>query len=254
MKKLLIIAAGCAAFAGCVPGEATIKLSAEDVRRVLNGEVVEAHVQASAEMRVPFAEDIKNEVGKCPMCCRGDINPTNVVSNLDRMQRTAAAALTTLLADGSCVTGGVKVVGTNIVYWANVSTRLLFGTEAALIAASNKVENSNGYIVLGDNGTVILGEANSKIANTVRLDRIEGAFHTLEGACKLGVYMVAAAMGISQYDSVSFDIEGDGKNGFVIVTDKEHVASENIGEGASKTIVLRMEDKAVDSVRITPWP
>ena len=52
MKRMMIIVACevvAVVVAGCIPGEATIKLSAENVRRVLKGEVVEVPVHGEVE-------------------------------------------------------------------------------------------------------------------------------------------------------------------------------------------------------------
>ena len=55
MKSIInqmIVVLAAVALAGCVPGEATIKISAKNVRRVLEGEVV----------KVPVHGEVKSEV------------------------------------------------------------------------------------------------------------------------------------------------------------------------------------------------
>jgi hypothetical protein len=64
--KQIIIGLALAALVGCVPGEATIKISAENVRRVLKGEVVEVPVHAEVKMDVPVDKWMKEQ--KCPLC------------------------------------------------------------------------------------------------------------------------------------------------------------------------------------------
>ena len=56
MMKQIGVGILALAVAGCVPGEATIKLSAEDVRRVLRGEVVEVSVHADVKAECPIGE------------------------------------------------------------------------------------------------------------------------------------------------------------------------------------------------------
>jgi len=65
MKQMIIGVLGVV-WVGCIPGEATIKLSAENVRSVLKGEVVEVPVHGEVELMVPIAPG--DDEMKCPEC------------------------------------------------------------------------------------------------------------------------------------------------------------------------------------------
>ena len=252
----------CAVIAGCIPGEATIKLSAENVRRALKGEIVEIPVHAKVETNEPIIKWIEEwkEEGRCPGCRGKEISSTNAVNVANAIVRAAADALTIMLADGSRVTGGAKAVGTNIVYWTNVDTKFLFGTAAALIAASNKVENCNGYIVLDDKGEITFGSCKSEIPELRRLEHISKIFHALESGCELckDIYeVVPMVLAVSVYDSLSLVFEGDGKGGFRIETAKDRINSENIGKEYKCMLVEKTDRadgirRAVKPVRVIP--
>ena len=225
----------CAVIAGCIPGEATIKISAENMRRVLRGEIVEIPVHAKVETNEPIIKWIEEwkEEGRCPGCRGKEISSTNAVIAANAIVRSAADALTIMLADGSRVTGGAKTVGTNIVYWTNVDTKFLFGTAAALIAASNKVENCNGCIVLDDKGEITFASREFALPESRRLEHIAKIFDALGsgcGWCKDIYKKIPMVLVVGLYDSVSLVFEGDGKGGFRIETVKGRMNSENIGK------------------------
>jgi len=258
MKTFFVIAC-CAAIAGCIPGEATIKLSAENVRRALKGEVVEIPVHAKVETNEPIIKWIKKwkEEGRCPRCYGKEIASTNAVNMANAIVRAATDALTIMLADGSSVKGGAKTVGTNIVYWASVDTKFLFGTAAALIAASNKVENCNGYVVLDDKGEITFASSReSGLPEPRKLERISEIFDALGSGCEwcediYGAVPLVLAAGI--YESRSLVFDGDGKGGFRIETGKGSINSENIGTGY-KCMLAEKDgiERAVKPVRVIP--
>jgi len=228
--KQIIIGLALAALVGCVPGEATIKISAENVRRVLSGEVVEVPVHGEVKMAVSI-EEWKKEL-KCPMCQRQGWNLTNAVAEVDRRACAATTVLTLLLADGSCVTGGVKVVDTNVVYWARVDTKFLFGTEEAMLAASNRVNQCNGFFVLNDKGEFDLELGKCEDLKSQKLERIFDVLGGVAKGCKccdvygdLPSVLVAGA-----YDSITVVLEGDGQGGFCVETGDKRVAADQIGK------------------------
>lgn len=228
--KQIIIGLALAALVGCVPGEATIKISAENVRRVLKGEVVEVPVHAEVKMEVPVDKWMKEQ--KCPMCQRQGWDLTNAVAEVDRRACAATTVLTLLLADGSCVTGGVKVVGTNVVYWANVDTKFLFGTEDAMLAASNRVNQCNGFFVLNDKCEFDLELGKCEDLKSQKFERICAV---LGGVAKGGkccdVYGdLPSVLVIGAYDSISVVLEGDGRGGFCVGTDDKRILAEQIGK------------------------
>ena len=228
--KQIIIGFALAALVGCVPGEATIKISAENVRRVLKGEVVEVPVHGEVKMAVSI-EEWKKEL-KCPMCKREGWNLTNAVDEVDRRACAATTVLTLLLADGSCVTGGVKVVDTNVVYWANVNTKFLFGTEKAMLADSNKVNQCNGFFVLNDKGEFDLELGKCEDMKSQKLERIFDVLGGVADGCKCcEVYGdLRSALIIGADDSISVAIEGDGQGGFCVETGEKRVAADQIGK------------------------
>ncbi len=252
----------CAVIAGCIPGEATIKISAENVRRILKGEIVEIPVRAKVETNEPIIKWIEEwkEEGRCPGCRGKEISLTNVVNVANAIVRAATDALTIMLADGSRVKGGAKTVGTNIVYWTNVDTKFLFGTAAALIAASNKVENCNGCIVLDDKDEMTFVSRESRLPESRKLKHISKIFDALGSGCEWckDIYeAVPMVLAVSEYDSLSLVFEGDGKGGFRIETGKDRINSENIGkeykcmlvEKGSKTA---SKDQPLKTVRVLP--
>ena len=229
--KQVIIGFALAALVGCVPGEATIKISAENVRRVLKGEVVEVPVHGEVKMEVPVDKWMKEQ--KCPMCQRQGWDLTNAVAEVDRRACAATTVLTLLLADGSCVTGGVKVVGTNVVYWANVDTKFLFGTEDAMLAASNKVDSCTGVFVLNDKGEFDLERGKCKDMKSQKVEQICRVLRTISKGCRScrEVYeLLEAILVVKAYDSVSIVFEGDGRGGFYVETGGKRVASDQIGK------------------------
>ena len=228
--KQIIIGLALAALVGCVPGEATIKISAENVRRVLKGEVVEVPVHAEVKMEVPVDKWMKEQ--KCPMCQRQGWDLTNAVAEVDRRACAATTVLTLLLADGSCVTGGVKVVGTNVVYWANVDTKFLFGTEEAMLAASNKVNQCNGFFVLNDKGEFDLELGKCGDLKSQKLERICAVLDGVAKGCKCcDVYGdLQSVLVIGAYDLISVVLEGDGRGGFCVETDGKRIAADKIGK------------------------
>ena len=261
MKRILMIAC-CAVIAGCIPGEATIKISAENMRRVLRGEIVEIPVRAKVETNEPIIKWIEEwkEEGRCPGCRGKEISSTNAVNVANAIVRAATDALTIMLADGSRVTGGAKTVGTNIVYWTNVDTKFLFGTTAALIAASNKVENCNGCIVLDDKGEITFASREFGLPESRKLKHISKIFDALGAGCELckDIYeVIPMVLVVSVYDSLSLEFEGDGKGGFRIETTKDRMNSENIGK-EYKCVLAEKADRAdgigraVKPVRVIP--
>ena len=249
MKSIInqmIVVLAAVALAGCVPGEATIKISAKNVRRVLEGEVVKVPVHGEVKSEVPMAMWMKEQ--KCPVCEGPGPDLTNALEMADRKMRAAAQVMTLLLADGSCVTGGVKVVGTNVVYWANLDTKFLFGTEEAILAASNKVKRCNGAFVLNDKGEIDLAPYKRM---GMKLQKIERIFKVLESVskgceCCKGVYdgiAVMVILGIAEYDSVTVVVKGDGKGGFSVETDGKCVGAEKIRKGLRCVIRSRDSDK-----------
>ena len=269
MKTLLMIAC-CAAIAGCIPGEATIKLSAENVRRALKGEVVEIPVHAKVEMECPLTSS-PDALENCPVCQTKTLALTNCLSIYDSGYCAAAKALTVLLADGSCVTGGMKVVGTNVVHWGIVDTKFLFGTETALRAASNKVAQCNGCVLIDDNGEIHIhsfGQYHDSrttkekrwVPSAPRIERIIDALHVISERCQCGGGagdLIVEMLDIKDYESISLVFDGDGKKGFRIGTGKDRINSENIGTGY-KCMLAEKADKAegigrvVKPVRVIP--
>lgn len=269
MKRILMIAF-CAAIAGCTPGEATLKLSAENVRRALKGEIVEIPVHAKVEMECPLTS-MFDKVEKCPVCQTKTLAPTNCLSMLDSSHCAAANALTVLLADGSCVTGGMKVVGTNVVYWGIVDTKFLFGTETALRAASNRVAQCNGCVLIDNGGEIHIhsfrrapdhctAKEKGWVPSAPRIERIIDAFHVLSKGCQCcgrAGDSVVELLDIKDYESISLVFDGDGKEGFRIETGKDRINSENIGTGY-KCMLAEKADKAdgigrvVKPVRLIP--
>ena len=269
MKRMVTIAC-CAAIAGCIPGEATIKLSAENVRRALKGEVIEIPVHAKVEMECPLTS-LFDTYEKCPVCQTKTLAPTNCLSMLDSSHCAAANALTVLLADGSCVTGGMKVVGTNVVYWGIVDTKFLFGTETALRAASNRVAQCNGCVLIDDSGEIHIhsfGRYDDSrttkekrwVPSAPRLERICEAFHVLSKGCQCcggAGDSIVEMLDIKDYDSISIVFDGDGKEGFRIEVGKDRINSENVGTGY-KCMLAEKADKAegigrtVKPVRVIP--
>lgn len=234
MKRMMIITA-CAvvavAVAGCIPGEATIKLSAENVRRALKGEVVEVPVHGEVEIMVPIAP--QDDEMKCPECQGRGIDLTNAVTIADRRTCAAARVMTILLADGSSVTGGVKIVGTNVVRWATIDTKFLFGTEAAVCAASNKVELCNGIVVLNDKGEVDMKCGKRKDLPLQKVKRMCDVLEAVADGCKSckDVYGdVGMILDIESYESVSVVFEGDRQGGFYVETGDKCIAAEQIGK------------------------
>ena len=230
IKATVALSVALAALVGCVPGEATIKISAENVRRVLKGEVVEVPVHAEVKMDVPIEKWMKEQ--RCPLCQRPGGNLTNAVDEVDRRACAATSVLTLLLADGSCVTGGVRIVGTNVVYWANVDTKFLFGTEEAMLAASNKVNQCNGFFVLNDKGEFDLEFGRCEDLKSQKFEQICAV---LDGVAKGGkccdVYGdLQSVLVIAAYDSISVAIEGDGQGGFCLETGEKRLAADQIGK------------------------
>ena len=230
MKQMIIGVLGVV-LAGCIPGEATIKLSAGNVRKVLKGEVVEVPVHGEVEMCVPIAPG--DDEMKCPECQGRGIDLTNAVMIADRRACAATRVLALLLADGSCVTGGVKIVGTNVVHWATLDTKFLFGTEAAICAASNKVELCNGVVLLNDKGEFVLKCGRHEDLPLPKVNRIYDALEAVADGCKSckDVYgEVGMILGIGSYETVSVVFEGDGQGGFCVETGDNRVAAEQIGK------------------------
>ena len=231
MKTIVIVALGVV-LTGCIPGKATIKLSAENVRRVLKGEVVEVPVHGEVELMVPIAKG-DGEM-KCPECQGRDVDLTNAVLMADRRTCAATRVMTLLLADGSCVTGGVKIVGTNIVHWAMIDTKFLFGTEDAILAASNKVDMCNGFFLLNEKG--VLDLANGGKCKDLHAQKFERMSNVLEAVsdgckcCKEAYGEVSLTLALDMYDSVSAVFEGDGQGGFCVETGDKRVAADQIGK------------------------
>ena len=230
MKQIIIGVLGVV-LAGCIPGEATIKLSAANVRRVLKGEVVEVPVHGEVELKIPTSQ--WNKEMKCPEYQGHGLDLTNAVLTADRRACAATKVMTLLLADGSCVTGGVKIVGTNVVHWATLDTKFLFGTEAAIRAASNRVERCNGVFVLNDKGEVDLECGRRKDMPLQKVKRIYDVLEAVAEGCKSckDVYGdVGMILDIGSYDSVLIAFEGDGQGGFCVETGDKRVAAEQIGK------------------------
>ena len=228
--RQIIIGIALAALVGCVPGEATIKISAENVRRVLKGEVVEVPVHGEVEMAVPIEKWMKEQ--RCPVCKRQGWDLTNAVNEVNQRARAATTVLTLLLADGSCVTGGVKVVGTNVVYWANVDTKFLFGTEDAMLAASNKVNQCNGFFVLNNKGEFDLELGKCEDLKSQKFERICDVLGGVAKGCKCcDVYGdLPSVLVVGAYDLISVVLEGDGQGGFCVETGDKRVAADQIGK------------------------
>lgn len=246
--KQIIIGLALAALIGCVPGEATIKISAENVRRVLKGEVVEVPVHGEVKMAVPIEKWMKEQ--KCPVCKRQGWDLTNAVNEVNQRARAATTVLTLLLADGSCVTGGVKVVDTNVVYWANVDTKFLFGTEEAMLAASNKVNQCNGFFVLNDKGGFDLEFGKCEDLKSQKFEQICAV---LDGVAKGGkccdVYGdLQSVLVIGAYDSISIVLEGDGRGGFCVGTDDKRILAEQIGK--ELRCVVHSEDSGNSKLKL----
>ena len=228
--KQIIIGFALAALVGCVPGEATIKISAENVRKVLKGEVVEVPVHGEVKMAVPIEKWMKEQ--KCPLCQRPGGNLTNAVNEVNQRARAATSVLTLLLADGSCVTGGVRIVDTNVVYWANVDTKFLFGTEEAMLAASNKVNQCNGFFVLNNKGEFDLEFGKCEDLKSQKLERICAVLDGVAKGCKCcDVYGdLQSVLVIGAYDLISVVLEGDGRGGFCVETDDKRILAGQIGK------------------------
>ena len=216
--------------AGCIPGEATVKLSAENIRRALDGEVVEVPMHTEVEEHTPIAEWIEKK--KCPFCSGALVDETNSLARIDKAIKTAAHTLELLLNDGSSITGGVKKVGANIIYWAKVDTKIAFGTEAALCANSNKVEQCNWVLLLENDGSVNTDFDDSNIPKITRLEHIGEIIKEISRGCKCcgGFYdAILHTLVLKWYDKVTFEIVGDGKPGFKIaVDDTGQIASEEL--------------------------
>jgi len=260
----------CAVIAGCIPGEATIKLSAENVRRALKGEVVEIPVHAKVEMERPLTS-MDDKVEKCPVCQTKTFALTNCLSMLDSSYCATANALTVLLADGSCVTGGMKIVGTNVVHWGIVETKFLFGTETALRAASNRVAQCNGCVLIDNSGEIHIhsfrrdhapctAKEKGWVPSAPRIERIIDALHVISERCQCGGGagdLIVEMLDIKDYESISLVFDGDGKEGFRIEVGKDRINSENIGTGY-KCMLAEKADKAdgigraVKPVRVIP--
>ena len=247
IKATVALSVALAALSGCVPGEATIKISAENVRRVLKGEVVEVPVHGEVKKVVPI-EEWKKEL-KCPMCQQQGWDLTSAVNEVNRRVCAATTVLTLLLADGSCVTGGVKVVDTNVVYWANVNTKFLFGTEEAMLADSNKVNQCNGFFVLNDKGEFDLELGKCEDLKSQKFERICDVLGGVADGCKCcEVYGdLRSALIIGAYDSISVAIEGDGQGGFCVETGEKRVAADQIGKELRCVIHGEDSDKGVDN-------
>ena len=245
--RQIIIGIALAALVGCVPGEATIKISAENVRRVLKGEVVEVPVHGEVKMAIPIEEWMKEQ--KCPVCLGPKGSLTNFVSAMNQRACAATTVLTLLLADGSCVTGGVKVVDTNVVYWANVNTKFLFGTEEAMLAASNKVNQCNGFFVLNNKGEFDLELGKCEDLKFQKLERIFDVLEGVADGCKCcEVYGdLRSALVIGAYDSISVAIEGDGQGGFCVETGEKRLAADQIGKELRCIIRSEGSGKEVDN-------
>ena len=244
MKQMIIGVLGVV-LAGCIPGEATIKLSAENVRRVLKGEVVEVPVHGEVELKIPTSE--WNKEMKCPECQGHGLDLTNTVLAADRRACAATKVMTLLLADGSCVTGGVKIVGTNVVQWATVDTKFLFGTEDAILAASNKVNRCNGFFVLNDKGVLDMTNGGKcKDLSSQKFERMSNVLGAVSDGCKCckGVYgEVLLTLVLGEYDSVSAVFEGDGHSGFCVGTGDKCVAADQIGKELRCVIRDKSSDK-----------
>lgn len=229
--KQIIIGVLAVVLSGCIPGEATVKISAENVRKVLNGEVVEVPVHGEVELVTPTAEWMKK--GRCRMCKAQNLALTNSVIEADRRLCAATRVMTLLMADGSCVTGGVKVVGTNVVHWATVDTKFLFGTEAAILSDSNKVANCNGLFVLNDKGEIALEGRMCKDVRLEKLERISKILDAVAGGCKCckNAYEdIIMALVVASYKTISLVLEGDGRGGFYVEVDGKRVESDKIGK------------------------
>ena len=245
--KQIIIGFALAALVGCMPGEATIKVSAENVRRVLKGEIVEVPVHGEVKLNVPIDKWMKE--AKCPVCQGTELNMTNVVNEMDRTVCAATTVLTLLLADGSCVTGGAKVVGTNVVYWANVGTKFLFGTEDAILATSNRVNQCNGFFVLNDKGEFDLELGKCEDLKSQKLERIFDVLGGVAKGCKCcDVYGdLPSVLVVGAYDSISVVLEGDGQGGFCVETGEKRVAADQIGKELRCVIRSEGSGKEVDN-------
>ena len=246
--KQIIIGLALAALVGCVPGEATIKISAENVRRVLKGEVVEVPVHGEVEMAVPIEKWMKEQ--RCPVCKRQGWDLTNAVNEVNQRARAATTVLTLLLADGSCVTGGVKVVDTNVVYWANVNTKFLFGTEEAMLAASNRVNQCNGFFVLNDKGEFDLELGKCEDLKSQKFERICAVLGGVADGCKCcGVYGdLPSVLVVGAYDSISVVLEDDGQGGFCVETGEKRLAADQIGK--ELRCVIRSESSGNSKLKL----
>ena len=245
--KQIIIGVLAAVLSGCVPGEATVKISAENVRKALNGEVVEVPVHGEVELVTSTTEWMKK--GKCRMCKAQNLALTNSVIEADRRIRAAARVMTLLMADGSCMTGGVKVVGTNVVHWATIDTKFLFGTEAAILADSNKVARCNGLLVLNDKGEIDLEGRGCKDVRPDKFERMSKILETVSEGCDCckdtyaEVMLVLCVMG---YESISLVFEGDGRGGFFVEDGDKLVAADKIGNEFRCAIRSKDSDKKSD--------
>ena len=245
--KQIIIGVLVAALSGCVPGEATVNISAENVRKALNGEVVEVPVHGEVELVTSTAEWMKK--GRCRMCKAQNLALTNSVIEADRRIRAAARVMTLLMADGSCMKGGVKVVGTNVVHWATIDTKFLFGTEAAILADSNKVARCNGLFVLNDKGEIDLEGRGCKDVRPDKFERMSKILETVAEGCECckdtytEVMLVLCVMG---YESISLVFEGDGRGGFFVEDGDKCVAADKIGNEFRCAVRSKGSDKKSD--------
>jgi len=248
MKQIMIGVLG-AVLSGCVPGEATVKISAENVRKVLNGEVVEVPVHGEVEVITPTAEWMKK--GTCRMCQAQNLALTNSVIEADRRLSAATRVMTLLMADGSCVAGGVKVVGTNVVHWATIDTKFLFGSEAAILADSNKVARCNGFFALNDKGEIDLKGSGCKDVQPEKLERMSKILETVADGCeccKDAYAEVMMVLGVTSYDSISLVFEGDGRGGFCLEADGKRVVADKIGKEFRCAIRSKDSDKKSDKL------
>ena len=225
----LLVGAAAGLLSGCVTGEATIRISAEDVRRVLNGEVVKVAVHAEVEISTPVPSDeIQGKKEKCEVCNEHSMAVTNLVPTIDGQIRAATRVMTLLLANDFCATGGAKFVGTNFVQWATLDDKYLFGNEKAMRAASNQVARCNGYVVLRDNGELDIHSGSGE-----RVELTRDVLKTVADGCKSCRDMyksVAEILTVTGYDNVSVVFEGDGRSGFHVESDGKSVAADQIGK------------------------
>ena len=252
--KQIVIGVIAVALSGCVPGEATVKISAENVRRVLKGEVVEVPVHGEVEASKSLSAWMREQ--RCNVChgqCWVTTNAaivTNAVIVESKKMRAATRVMTLLLADGSCVTGGVKIIGEDVVHWATIETKFLFGTVDAILAVSNKVEESNGIFILNDKGEfdmIIEGYKNLNFEIFKKPKRICETLEAVSKGCEwckdiygeLGLILFFGA-----YESFSVIIEGDEQGGFCVETGDQRVAADKLGK--EYKCVIRTKDSGKD--------